>query len=130
MHLEQARGLWAVGRKLMGRAPIFFPNTLAMSWMIEGLATYEETELTAFGRGRNPDSLMVVRTAALEGGFAKEDQAIYALEAWPGGQVPYVFGETLLRRLTERSGADTIPKLGRQHAVQFRPSSTAARWAG
>ena len=121
VHLEESRGLWGFGRKLFGRAPFLFPNTLAMSWMIEGLATYEETELTAFGRGRNPDSRMVIRTAALEGRFPKEDQAIYALEAWPGGQVPYLFGEAFLRRLTEQSGEDTIPKLGRQHAGQFPP---------
>ena len=83
VHLEEARGLWGFGRKLFGRAPFLFPNSLAMSWMIEGLATYEETELTAFGRGRNPDSQMVLRMAALEGRFPKEDQAIYALDAWP-----------------------------------------------
>jgi len=121
VHLEESRGLWGFGRQVFGRAPFVFPNTLAMSWMIEGLATYEETELTAFGRGRNPDSLMVIRTAALEGRFPKEDQAIYALEAWPGGQVPYLFGEAFLRRLTERSGEDTIPKMGRQQAGQFPP---------
>jgi hypothetical protein len=121
VHLEESRGVWAFGRKIFGRAPFFFPNTLAMSWMIEGLATYEETRLTAFGRGRNPDSLMLVRTAALEGRFPKADQAIYALETWPGGQVPYVFGEEFLRRLSEQSGEDTVPRLGRQHAVQFPP---------
>ena len=121
VHLEESRGLWGFGRKVFGRAPFLFPNTLAMSWMIEGLATYEETELTAFGRGRNPDSRMVIRTAALEGRFPKEDQAIYALDAWPGGQVPYLFGEAFLRRLTEQSGEDTIPKMGRQHAGQFPP---------
>ena len=121
VHLEESRGLWGFGRKVFGRAPFLFPNTLAMSWMIEGLATYEETELTAFGRGRNPDSQMVIRMAALEGRFPKEDQAIYALEAWPGGQVPYLFGEAFLRRLTEQSGEDTIPKMGRQHAGQFPP---------
>ena len=121
VHLEESRGLWGFGRKVFGRAPFLFPNTLAMSWMIEGLATYEETELTAFGRGRNPDSQMVIRTAALEGRFPKEDQAIYALDAWPGGQVPYLFGEAFLRRLTEQSGEDTIPKMGRQHAGQFPP---------
>ena len=121
VHLEESRGLWGFGRKLFGRAPFLFPNTLAMSWMIEGLATYEETELTAFGRGRNPDSRMVIRMAALEGRFPKEDQAIYALDAWPGGQVPYLFGEAFLRRLTEQSGEDAIPKMGRQHAGQFPP---------
>ncbi len=121
VHLEQSRGIWGFGRKLFGRAPFLFPNTLTMSWMIEGLATYEETELTAFGRGRNPDSRMVTRMAALEGRFPKDDQAIYALDAWPGGLAPYLFGEAFLRGLTEQAGADAIPKMARQYAHQFPP---------
>ena len=92
-----------------------------MSWMIEGLATYEETELTAFGRGRNPDSRMVLRMAALERRFPKEDQAIYALDVWPDGQTPYLFGEAFLRWLSTQAGPDTLPRLARQHAVQFPP---------
>jgi Tol biopolymer transport system component len=121
VHLEQGRGLWAAGRRVFGRAPYLFPNVFAMTWMVEGLATYEETQLTAFGRGRNPDSRMVLRMAALEGRFPKEDQAIYAFDAWPGGQTAYLFGESFLRDLTERSGADTIPRLARQHATQILP---------
>jgi hypothetical protein len=121
VHLEEARGIWNVGRKLFGRAPFLFPNTFAMSWMIEGLATYEETELTAFGRGRNPDSKMVLRMAALEGRFPKEDQAIYALDAWPSGQTAYLFGEGFLRRVSGQSGDDALPRMARQHAVQFPP---------
>jgi hypothetical protein len=121
VHLEEGRGLWGFGRKIFGRAPFLFPNTVAMSWMIEGLATYEETEGTAFGRGRNPDSRMVLRMAALEGRFPKEDRAIYALNSWPGGLAPYIFGEAFLRRLSEQAGEDTIPRMGRQHAEQFPP---------
>ena len=121
VHLEEAQGLWGAGRKLFGRAPFLFPNSFAMSWMIEGLATYEETELTAFGRGRDPDARMVRRMAALEGRFPKEDRAIYALDAWPSGQTPYVFGEAFLRRMSEQAGEDTLPRLARQHAVQFPP---------
>ncbi len=119
--LEEAGGLWRVGRHVFGRAPFLFPNVFAMSWMIEGLATYEETRLTAFGRGRDPDSAMVLRMAALAGRFPKEDQAIYALEAWPGGQTPYLFGEAFLRDLTERYGEDTLPRLARQQARQIIP---------
>src|SRR5215471_15319397 len=121
VHLEEARGIWRAGRTLLGRAPFLFPNSFAMSWTIEGLATYEETELTAFGRGRNPDSLMVPRMAALEGRFPKEDQAIYALDAWPAGQTPYLFGEAFLRRLSRISGPDTLPRIASQHAGQFPP---------
>jgi len=121
VHLEEAHGLWRFGRHLLGRAPFLFPNTLAMSWMIEGLATFEETRLTAFGRGRDPDSQMVVRTAALERRFPGEDQAIYALDAWPGGDTPYVFGEQFLQRLSDQGGEETLPRLARQHSTQIIP---------
>ena len=124
VHLEEARGLWAIGRRLFGRAPFLFPNTFAMSWMIEGLATYEETELTAFGRGRNPDSRMVLRMAALDGRFPKEDQAIYALDAWPGGQTAYLFGEALLRRVSEQLGPR---RAAASRASARRPVSSLAR---
>ncbi len=122
VHLEEARGLWRVGRRVLGRAPFLFPNVFAMTWMVEGLATYEETQATAFGRGRDPDSRMVLRMAALDGRFPSEDQAITAFEPWPAGQTAYLFGESFLRDLTRRSGDDaTIPRLARQHATQIVP---------
>ncbi len=121
VHLEQAHGLWRAGRTILGRAPYLFPNTFSMSWLIEGLATFEETERTSFGRGRNPDSRMVLRMAALEDRFPTEDQAIYAVNTWPGGQTPYLFGESFLRWLTERGGDDTLPRWARHHSGQIIP---------
>jgi hypothetical protein len=121
VHLEQAHGLWRAGRHVLGRSPYLFPNSFSMPWMIEGLATFEETDGTAFGRGRNPDSQMVLRMAALEGRFPSEDQAIYGLDAWPSGQAPYLFGEAFVRWLTRQAGADTLPRWARQHSTQIVP---------
>jgi Tol biopolymer transport system component len=111
IHLEQGRGLVRVGRAIFGRAPFLFPNADAPTWMVEGLATYEETANTSFGRGRNPDSLMVRRMAALEGDFPEEDRATGGLQRWPQGQAPYLFGEGFLRYLTRRFGEETLPRL-------------------
>jgi Tol biopolymer transport system component len=121
VHLDEGRGLIRIGRKLLGRAPFLFPNLFTPTWMIEGLATYEETERTAFGRGRNPDTRMVLRMAALEERFPREDQAVFALDAWPGGLAPYLFGEPFLRFLTERSGEDALPGLARKQSGQVLP---------
>ena len=121
VHLEETRGVLGFGRKLFGRAPILFPNTLTPTWMIEGLATYEETEGSAFGRGRNPDSRMVRRMAALEERFLREDQAVLGLDEWPLGQGSYLFGEAFLRDLSERFGDDTLPALARIHSGHLVP---------
>lgn len=133
VHLEQARGLPGFGRKVFGRAPFLFLNASAATWMVEGLATFEETEGTAFGRGRNPDSRMVVRMAALEGDFPGEDRAVAGLDRWPAGQAAYLFGEAFLRDLTEKTGPDTLPSLSRVHAgrpLPFLDDRTAAKVTG
>jgi Tol biopolymer transport system component len=121
VHLDQARGVMSFGRKLLGRAPFFFPNALTPTWMIEGLATYEETETTAFGRGRNPDSRMVLRMAALEERFLREDQATYGYDPWPGGQAPYLFGEAFLRDLSATRGEGVVPALSRNRSGKIVP---------
>ena len=121
VHLDEARGLLGLGRKVFGRAPFLFPNASTPTWMVEGLATEEETGATAFGRGRNPDARMVLRMAALEGGFLREDQAVGALDRWPAGQASYLFGEAFLDDLSERHGAQTLPELARVHSGRVIP---------
>lgn len=133
VHLDQAHGLQGVGRKLFGRAPFLFPNLLTPLWMIEGLATYEETEGTAFGRGRDAEARMLRRMAALAGRFPGEDQPVRALDAWPAGQAAYVFGEAFLRDLAEQHGPRTLPELARVHAgrpVPYLDELTAKRVTG
>ncbi len=121
VHLDQARGIQGVGRKVLGRAPFLFPNAATPTWMIEGLATFEETEGTAFGRGRNPDSRMVLRMAALEHEFPMEDRPVVGLDDWPGGQAAYLFGEAFLREISRRFGPETVPELTRVHAGRLIP---------
>ena len=133
VHLEAARGLMRVGRQVLGRAPILFPNASTPTWMIEGLATLEETEGTAFGRGRNPDVRMVLRMAALEGAFPREDQADGGRDRWPGGLAPYYFGQAFLRDLSERYGASVVPELARVHSgrvIPYLDDLTATRVTG
>ncbi|MGE0455608.1 MAG: BamA/TamA family outer membrane protein [Vicinamibacteria bacterium] len=121
VHLEEAHGLPAFGRKLFGRAPFLFPNTLSPTWLIEGLATREETRLTAFGRGRSSDTRMLLRAAALEGRFPRQDEAMLGLDAWPAGLAPYLVGEEYLRGLEQAHGDDTLPGLSRVHSGRLVP---------
>ena len=121
VHLDQAHGIIGFGRKVLGRAPYLFLNFTTPGWMIEGLATYEETEGPAFGRGRNPDTRMVKRMASLEGDFLREDEAALGLDRWPQGNAVYLFGEGFLRDLSQRYGPDVLPRLARVHSGRPLP---------
>src|SRR4029078_7714417 len=121
VHLDEARGVMRAGRKVLGRAPFLFANAFTPTWMVEGLATYEETLGTAFGRGRNPDVRMVLRMAALEDGFVREDGAVAGLDRWPAGQAAFFFGEGFLAHLSARSGPAVLPDLARAHSAHVLP---------
>jgi hypothetical protein len=133
VHLEEGHSKVGAARKVFGRAPFLFPNLLTPTWMIEGLATFEETRGTAFGRGRSSDVQMVIRMAALEGRFPGEDQAVAPFDRWPLGDTAYFFGEGFLEYLSERFGDDTLPRLAEVHSGRLFPyldELTAARVTG
>lgn len=133
VHLEEARGVVAGARRVVGRAPFLFPNASTPTWMIEGLATYEETEETAFGRGRNPDVDMVLRMAALEGEFPGLDEAVGSRDHYPGGITAYFFGEAFVRDLSRRFGPAVLPELARVHAgrpIPYLDELTAKKVTG
>ena len=118
VHLEEGHGLWRFGRHVLGRAPFLFPNSFAMSWMIEGLATYEETEGTAFGRGRNPDSRMVLRSAALEGRFRRRTRrSTRSTRGRPGRR----------RTCSARRSCGTSPRRAASRRCRASPASTRRR---
>ena len=106
MHLEPARGVPGFGRKLLGRAPYLFPNVFTPTWMIEGLAVYEETEGTAFGRGPQPRLADGAAHGRPRGATSRaRTRRSTASTDWPGGQASYLFGEGFLRYLSDAARA-------------------------
>ncbi len=121
VHLEENHRLVHAGRKVLGRAPFLFPNAATPTWMLEGLATYEETQGTAFGRGRNPDVRMVLRMASLEEDFLHEDEPVAGLDRWPAGSGSYFYGEAFLADLASHVGPQVLPELARVHSGRVIP---------
>ena len=133
VHLGEAHGLVRAARHVFGRAPFLFPNATSPTWIVEGLATYEETEETPFGRGRNPDSIMVLRMAALEDDFPGEDRPVAGLDRWPDGQASYLFGEAFFDDLRDHYGEATLPEMARVHSgrlIPFMDELTAKKVTG
>jgi Tol biopolymer transport system component len=109
LHLDMVNGVPSVLQDIFGR--LYFPNLFESLWIIEGLATYEETEQTSGGRGRSPGSEMIIRTAVLEDNFPSLGQATVFPDFWPSGEVPYLFGEGFTRFIAEKYGKDKLTEI-------------------
>jgi len=115
LDLDMLEGLWDYLRMAIGR--FFTPNMLCPNWMVEGYATFMETEMTAGGRGRDPLSDMYLRMAFLEDKVDGIDRFDPDFDEWPINEVPYVFGESLYRHM---KGNDKGP----QKVVNFRTDNS------
>jgi len=121
VHIEQAGGIYGLGRRVFGRAPFLFPDALQPAFFIEGLAVREETKGTAFGRGRHTFTKMLVDEAARGGSLANVDQATLGLDLWPLGNAPYLFGEEFLKYVERRHGEESTRDLALAHGRSFHP---------
>lgn len=106
LQLDQVELGPATVQKIFGR--LYFPNLFQPAWLIEGLATWEETRQTDGGRGRASYTDMVLRMAILDRDFPTLAQAGVFPERWPGGATPYLFGVAFYQQLVERYG-ETFP---------------------
>src|SRR6185312_6373630 len=71
--------------------------------------------------------------AALEDGLLAEDRPVAGLDAWPGGQAAYFFGEAFLADLSAHVGDSVLPELARVHSrrvIPFLDEFTARKVTG
>lgn len=119
LHLDMVTGGPETLQKILGR--IYFPNLFQPVWMIEGLATYEETEQTSAGRGRSPGAEMVIRAAVLENAFPSLGQASVFPDSWPSGQVPYLFGQAFTRYIADKYGREKLAGISTVYSGRWFP---------
>lgn len=113
-HLDRARGVWAFGRNVFGRHPLFFPNSFSPSWMTEGLAVYYESRLTGGGRLEGSFHSMVARAAASTGRLPGLPDLSRSTTQFPGGEVVYVYGSLLFDYLSQTQGPASIGRFVEQ----------------
>jgi Tol biopolymer transport system component len=120
-------GLNEVFRGIFGRVPFilfpFFtsmPNLWQPTWLIEGLATYEETQLGMSDRRDGTFTEMILRTAILEDKFPKLDQA-GGLDQWPAGFIPYLFGSKFYQYITQKYGERYLAEISRSYSERTFP---------
>lgn len=121
VHLDQVHGFWRGVRRVFGRDLFTFPNLFEPGWVVEGLATWVESEETNAGRLNGTYVDMVLRTAAEEDRWLSPTRAEGFSPAWPGGGTRYFYGAKFLDYLAKRYGKEKIGELIQDYAGNVIP---------
>ncbi len=121
LHLDRAAGAPRFLRHIFGRNFLLFPNTFQPSWLIEGLATYTETDAAhGHGRGQSAYFDMLMRVEA-RNGIKPIAQVNQPIATWPAGATPYLYGVQFHNYIAARHGAEKIPQLVANYSNNFIP---------
>jgi len=121
LHLDRANGAPAFLRNIFGRNVWLFPNALQPRWLIEGFATWHETDRArGIGRGQSSyfDMLMRMEVAA---GIKPVRQVNQFITTWPAGHTPYLYGVAFYDFIAEKKGEAKIRKLIDEYSDNLVP---------
>jgi len=127
INLSTTRGYSGVLRIMFGT--VVNINGLSPLNIIEGLAVFEETNMSAKGRGRSTFLHTMLRTTEYEKTLSTESlynlsQAPYMIDEWPLGNRPYLYGYLLFEHMAKNYGMETPGKISKHNAgvVPYYPS--------
>jgi hypothetical protein len=120
-HLDRVRGHWRLLQYVFGRSPFLFPNSYQPSWLIEGLAVYEESRHAGQGRLEGPEHHLLLRAAALDRHFPRVGDASLARPTFPQGTSAYGYGSLFMGYIARTRGDSAIRKLVESSSVQLVP---------
>jgi len=109
LHLDTMEGLPNIYNRIFGKT--WAPNQIMPRWIIEGIATYEETKRTAGGRNRGTRFDEIIRIAQLGDKDLRIDQVSGAPRSYPRGNAAYVYGSHFLQYVFDRFGDDSLRKM-------------------
>jgi hypothetical protein len=104
LHMDTNHGIVRAARAVVGR--VASTNDISPWWMIEGLATFQETRHTPGGRGRSSWPDMIKRTAVVEDDFPPLGNLDGLQPKPPGGNLRYLFGQDFIDYVARHTGED------------------------
>lgn len=121
LHLDKVNGLPSSLQKVFGRNLFLFPNVLQPPWFIEGLATFEETDVErGIGRGQGTLFRGLMREEVLNG-IKPIHQANQPLTSWPMNTLRYLYGVYFYQFVAERYGEDKPMELVNNYSDNLLP---------
>ena len=121
LHLDKARQFPESLRSIFGRNFLLFPNMFQPRWMIEGYATYIETdEKRGIGRGQSSMYDAMMRAEVLNG-IKPLRQVNQPMATWPVGTTAYLYGVDFYQFLAATYGEDKIDALIENYSDNILP---------
>lgn len=120
INLSTTRDYSEVLNKIFGN--ILYPNGVWPMNLIEGIAVYNETKYSNFGRGRSSFYHAIIRTSFFEQTYEKVfrlSRAPYFTEEWPLGRVPYFYGYLLFEHIDKHYGSSVIGNISYSNSGKF-----------
>ncbi|HEX5036776.1 MAG TPA: hypothetical protein VFX30_06425 [bacterium] len=111
---------WPAKVLKLGFGKLVAPNGLTPGWVTEGIAVYDESALTARGRGRATFTDMLLRTDILKDRFLKIDQMAGTQYNWPSWQAQYLYGIGFWKFLAEKYGEDKMVEFSHNYGSSLR----------
>ena len=131
LHLDTMSGLPRIYNAIFGKT--WAPNQVLPRWIIEGIATYEETKRSAGGRARNSIFDMYLRVPVLAGKAFSIDVFTGLPREFPQGNAAYLYGSKFLRYIFDRYGDDKLRQMSHfsgAHAIPFAINRQIERVVG
>lgn len=108
VHLDKTAGAPDFLQNIFGRFFLLFPNLYQPGWIIEGLATYKETDLEhGTGRGQSTMFASMMR-AEVANGIKPVSQVNLPITTWPAGATRYLYGVYFMKYIAETYGEDKL----------------------
>ncbi len=122
LHLDKAVGSPAFFQQVFGRHPLLFPGIFQPAWLIEGLATLLETDVSrGIGRGQSSYFDMLMRVEVLKG-LKPVDQINQPIASWPAGVVNYLYGVEFYKFLLRHFDEARIKALINEYSSNLIPA--------
>jgi hypothetical protein len=131
LHLDTVLGLPAAANTIFGK--IWIPNGGQPGWLIEGMAVFSESEVSAAGRVRASSEEMAVRAEILEGTFPRIDQLSNLPLVWPRANNWYTVGGRFMTWIGDQYGLGALRDLSHDfggRAIPLAMNISAGRVVG
>jgi hypothetical protein len=131
LHLDTMSGLPRLYNRIFGK--VWAPNRIQPTWVIEGLATYQESQRSSGGRVRSSLFDMFLRVAVLRGEELELDAVTTGPRSWPHGTAAYLYGAHFLKYIFDRYGEDKMAAMTHAYGsdpVPFAVNRSISRAVG